>query len=371
MPSFSLVGALEFRQVVASLQAHAASNSLSMFESPVTPYAGGHYHRHAPTGSHGSRTPLSESDPWDATLEMHLDERSPRLLVNDFIPEGHEPSQSTSAVDTQAHTPITVPSISHTPASPSDTASTTTTEVESHAVPSKRQRIWRVLKQIYHILLPALHHFKEKNALGKVASLLAAPAVMALTLTLPVVVVPYDSNGSATEKLHKHHHHNAGEDGRLVDFEEEGIERALIAEDVVQQDLHEIEFNKWLMAAQCVLGPLFCVGVLFRACIPFSVLVDFVVRLITNGCFLSMNSDDVDQILFIMLGTAVCGLAVATMVLVFADGGSHPTARMVRCSMGFLVAIAWIMAIADEAVNVLQVRPIYFPDTSQSVSLRR
>jgi solute carrier family 24 (sodium/potassium/calcium exchanger), member 6 len=84
-----------------------------------------------------------------------------------------------------------------------------------------------------------------------------------------------------------------------------------------------------------------------------------------------MHSDDVDQILFIILGTAVCGLAVATMVLVFADGESHPTARMVRCSMGFLVAIAWIMAIADEAVNVLQVRPIYFPDNSQSVSLRR
>jgi len=87
---------------------------------------------------------------------------------------------------------------------------------------------------------------------------------MALTLTLPVVVVPYDCNGSGSEKMHKRHH-NAGEDGRLMDFEEDGIERALIAEEVMQQDLHEIEFNKWLMAAQCVLGPLFCMGVLFRA----------------------------------------------------------------------------------------------------------
>ncbi|OAX37380.1 hypothetical protein K503DRAFT_771536 [Rhizopogon vinicolor AM-OR11-026] len=324
MPSFSLVGALEFRQVVVSLQAHAATNSLSMFESPITPYAGGHYHRHPRSGS---RTPLSEVDPWDATLGMPLDDRSPRLLVSDSIAEGHEPSQSTSAIDSQARTPTTVPSISHTPASPSDATSTATTEVEPYVPPSKRQRIWRVLKQTYYILLPALHHFKTKTALGKIASLFAAPAVMALTLTLPVVVVPYDSNGSASEKMHKLHHHNAGEDGRLVDFEEDGVERALIAEEVVQSDLHEIEFNKWLMAAQCVLGPLFCVSILFH---------------------------DVDHIWFIILGTVVCGLAVAVLVLVFADSGSHPSARMARCSMGFLVAIAWIMAIADEAVNVLQ-----------------
>lgn len=249
---------------MASLQAHAASNSLSMFESPVAPYAGGHYHRHT-----GSRTPSSEDDSWDSTLGMPLDNRSPRLLVNDPIAEGHEPSQSTSAVDSQAQTPA-VPSILRTPASPSDTASTMTTEVEPYDPPSKRQHVWRILKQTYHILLPALHHFKEKTVLGKIASLFAAPAVMALTLTLPVVVVPYDSNGSASEKLHKHHHYNAGEDGRLVDFEEEGIERALIAEEVVQPDLHEIEFNKWLMAAQCVLGPLFCVSILFRACVLFS-----------------------------------------------------------------------------------------------------
>lgn len=43
-------------------------------------------------------------------------------------------------------------------------------------------------------------------------------------------------------------------------------------------------------------------------------------------------------------------------MLVFADKGAHPTAQMARCSMGFLVAIVWIMAIADEVVNVLQVR---------------
>jgi sodium/potassium/calcium exchanger 6 len=67
--------------------------------------------------------------------------------------------------------------------------------------------------------------------------------------------------------------------------------------------------------------------------------------------------------MFLVLGTAVCGFAVAALVLVFADERSHPTARMARCSMGFLVAIAWIMAIADEAVNVLQVCSRFFSYT--------
>lgn len=47
---------------------------------------------------------------------------------------------------------------------------------------------------------------------------------------------------------------------------------------------------------------------------------------------------------------------MGVLVAVTADRGDHPTFRMARTSMGFFVAIVWIMAIADEVVNVLQVR---------------
>lgn len=57
--------------------------------------------------------------------------------------------------------------------------------------------------------------------------------------------------------------------------------------------------------------------------------------------------------------TLVLGLVLGTLVAAFADKGNHPTARIARCSMGFFVSIVWIMAIADEVVNVLQV-PDYF-----------
>ena len=55
-----------------------------------------------------------------------------------------------------------------------------------------------------------------------------------------------------------------------------------------------------------------------------------------------------------MLAAVVGGLAVAALVAVFAEKGDHPTGRMTRCSAGFFVSIVWIMAIADEVVNVLQ-----------------
>ena len=51
----------------------------------------------------------------------------------------------------------------------------------------------------------------------------------------------------------------------------------------------------------------------------------------------------------------VVGLALGTLVIIYADTGLSAAGRMTRCSLGFLVAIVWIMAIADEVVNVLLV----------------
>lgn len=88
-----------------------------------------------------------------------------------------------------------------------------------------------------------------------IAALFAAPAVLALTLTLPVVVTNHDALASPIEKPE-----NAE---RLVDFEEEGVARTLIAEEEVEVELHELQYNKWLMAVQCALGPLWCIAILF------------------------------------------------------------------------------------------------------------
>lgn len=64
-----------------------------------------------------------------------------------------------------------------------------------------------------------------------------------------------------------------------------------------------------------------------------------------------------NNLIWLMLATFVTGIAIALLIVVFADKArsDHPTFRMARCSVGFLVAVVWIMAIADEVVNVLQV----------------
>jgi sodium/potassium/calcium exchanger 6 len=154
------------------------------------------------------------------------------------------------------------------------------------------------------------------------------------------MVTPYENS-------HAHEEKPQGNEGRLIDFEEEGIERVLIAEEEVQEDMHEMKFNKWLMAAQCALGPLFCVVVLFGEFVHST--------LIYKVIYLYASAAGTRQIAWLMIAVVVAGLTVAIMVVVFADKGAHPTARMARSSMGFLVAIVWIMAIADEVVQVLQV----------------
>lgn len=63
----------------------------------------------------------------------------------------------------------------------------------------------------------------------------------------------------------------------------------------------------------------------------------------------------------LLIAAAVGGVVSAILVVVFADKGEHPASKMVRCSMGFFVAIVWIMAIADEVVNVLQVLAVCSP----------
>lgn len=152
-----------------------------------------------------------------------------------------------------------MPSIFRTPASP--TLSNSESTVQIFAPRSRRERFFeglgRGIGHAFHVLFPTLHNLREQSILGKVACIFAAPAVTLLTLTLPVVVTPYECSHGSREK------HYQGADGRLVDFEEEGVERVLIAEEEVEENLHELKFNKWLMATQCVFGPVFCVKVLF------------------------------------------------------------------------------------------------------------
>ncbi|TCD61599.1 hypothetical protein EIP91_008185 [Steccherinum ochraceum] len=320
MPSFSLIGALEFRRVVTSLQQDAASSSLALFDpntnTPITPYPGGHSRYHSFSGHPRSRplTPLShqrESDPWDAALGVPLDDRSPPQLqrTNQLHADGDDD-------DTAVEHPNIM--ITHTPASPRPD------EIEADDRHGRGRR-------------PVRAPTANAAAARKVVSVFAAPAVMILTLTLPVVVTDFTGAEFREEKKGGLDEDDVrsiiARSERLVDFEEEGVERTLIAEHEVEEEMHELKFNKWLMAVQCVLGPLWCVAVLF---------------------------DNTPQEPWFLLAAGVCGLTVAVLVAVFARSGETPTSRLARCTMGFIVSIVWIMAIADEVVEVLKTFGLIF-----------
>jgi len=260
LPSFSILGALEFREVVASLQKEAAGTSLNYFESPITPYAGGHYHvRNHPGVRSQSQTPRSSSSSIDETPlnGLRLDDRlHPRSAqsIREERQSAHFDALNDQFNTRQSYQLQIAPSIYRTPSSSSITVSDAESDEQLYTPLTKCQRIRAALGNAYHILFPTLHNFRQQGLLTQMACVLAAPAVLCLTVTLPVVVTPYNNSHSSYEKLYA--------DARLVDFEEEGIERALIAEQEVEENIHELSFSKWLTAAQCVLGPLFCVQVL-------------------------------------------------------------------------------------------------------------
>lgn len=267
LPSFSLVGALEFRDVVQSLQKESSANSLSIFESPVTPYAGGHYRtphlsRRSPLSSLNSSVTLDE----EAMHPLRLgDHRSTSPLHSNTTARGDHLDRLSEEPDDyfSPQQAPSVPSIFRTPASPSTTASEVESEEALYIPRTRWQRTWLAVRRTFYILFPTLSHARKQTVLVELACIFAAPAVLCLTLTLPVVVTTYDSARVAPEKKYNL-------DSRLVEFEEEGMERVLIAEEEVEEEMHELAYNKWLTAVQCVLGPLFCVRVLFGSYISLS-----------------------------------------------------------------------------------------------------
>ena len=352
LPSFSLIGAIEFRDVVNSLQKESSAEALSLFEgSTPTPHSAGRYMRRrlrsqASRGSIGlgsarstSRKYDEETDPWDAALAQaaqRQEERSPARTPDFTSPNFTSPALSadthhpTLSVVTEAGEPAStsIPSIAvlppgsdqpQTPMSDSpdgitpgdlfnriplgEGRATAPASLPRHRPPqimtnpSKRVIVLRILSDGSRVLFPTLQNIRspEKSWLSRIASLVAAPAVLLLTLTLPVVILPDEDED---EK-----HPPYVPEANLLDVHVEGTmsvpvnvaletpigerrpllheyvdatdtdtleARALDAESDVssimsdlEKGLHGVVFYRWLLALQCVLGPSFMAAVLF------------------------------------------------------------------------------------------------------------
>ncbi|KAL7409177.1 Sodium/calcium exchanger protein-domain-containing protein [Mrakia frigida] len=311
--TFSLLGAVEFRDVVNSLRAEGEDlTSLENQHLAATPFASGHYHSHLPSHhrrgsmsphtstpnirrnssrkSHrrsksvdrsgkpasmlDAQTPSSTFQPSETTLstpEGESDSRGTSSKINSgpaspsprrstqrsgtldeeynpwsdvhvvagsvgsestirasgggrsvsrepeesgVVPSSSFPSfPSTSTLEPsafitpQARSPV--PSIHLIP--PPDPSSSSSSppspplRIKHLLLPTphhaKRRYLLHIARITYHTLLPSLQAFRHKSLVGKVLSILATPAILALTLTLPVVDNHADSEGSdSTER---------------------------------------------------------------------------------------------------------------------------------------------------------------------------
>ncbi|KAG8953115.1 hypothetical protein FRC04_003062 [Tulasnella sp. 424] len=402
LPSFSLIGALEFRSVVDSLERESTAAALSIFNAASTPYAAGHYDRPLTASEHSRHSRRSsrstnleeEVDPWDAALAQgqhtdsplnHPGQRPPLATLHTGSPTR---SPASLKLVTSSRSPIdgsgllAMPSTGDAPhlpivKSPPAIVQRAEDSESALAAPSAELDVnppsWtrRVMSKVGRTLFPTLHNFMapSKSWLTRVAAVFAAPAVLMLTLSLPVVIVsdeeededdgkPYVPEGqlvdirinvsapaSDEERSEEDSHHQSKQlraplqrpytnnEGGVIDRErEEELERegesdvSSIMSDI-EKEIHGAHFNKWLTAAQCVIGLLFATAVLFSTS---------------------------PHLWIFLLAAFTAGATVATLVLIFAKNGKNPIGRIVRSLMGFVVAIVWIMAIADEVVRVLQ-----------------
>ncbi|CAE6535755.1 unnamed protein product [Rhizoctonia solani] len=330
LPSFSLLGALEFRTVVNSLHGSSTAGTLSMFDAPVSPYAAGHYHRRLSIVSSGSGAsssrrvaatappvmdqtdPEEQRDPWDAAFSLQLSERGGESAGNGV---GLAPAAEIH----RAKSPV--PSIHiFSPSSPKGGARTAGPRKLFVPDDARTQPRWKhVLRQVIHTLFPSLVDLPLRPWLWKIVAVCSAPAIFALTLTLPVVVNDPKSESSSGE---------GPVTPLLVDYDESDAEDEIMqAHMEAEEHVHDVHFNKWLTAVQCALSPVFCVSVLFSG---------------------------QKHVAWYTLAASLCGVSVSALTMVFANDGKNPAAQLARCFIGFGVAMIWIMAIADEVVQVLQ-----------------
>lgn len=291
---FSLLGAVEFRDVVNSLRAEG--DDFSQFDVPASPYASGHYHQHShhrhssyssshlhhhshtttprlagsqlssyarsggrsrpgstrsnpsapltpsvnnlasfpfnsgvsrpaslymPTGpslsGEGELTPTgppagldAERNPWSDSFASAASERSESTI--------HAPGPRAS-ISTQGelsvcpsssgpHEPVRTNSLPHditvvlpTPPTVRDGPERSNSPI--HLFRSnphsnyKRRKLLHLFRVTCHTLFPSLQSFRHKSLVGKLLSILAVPAILALTLTLPVVDNQADGCGSS------------------------------------------------------------------------------------------------------------------------------------------------------------------------------
>ncbi|KAJ9091649.1 hypothetical protein QFC19_009019 [Naganishia cerealis] len=326
---------------------------------------------------------------------------------------GHEEQRSLGAA--QPPQPLTLEIADHSsvPAAPVSVDPTTASipDVEDGSIPlttnggtrathrdetddkTLAARAWfRILRHTAHVLFPALQGFRQKSISGMVLGIFATPAILALTVTLPVVDdaaegVSLNQGGIKIEDDESIPDEDAiGVGNTGVYGQQNEVERGGVwhhtddaeAEDSQQVSSHAgMELHRRLLAPGGVAEST-PVSPLIRS--PTHGIGRYVDEVVGDEC---SDSSEEQVLLFnkyltalqSVLGALFCsyvifsentvgryvipsvtvaGAILGISTVITATDGTDPTWRLIRCFAGFFSAMLWIAAIADEVVEILQ-----------------
>ena len=218
-------------------------------------------------------------------------------------------------------------------------------------------------------LFPTIYSWKDKNAWEKFLALIAAPSILLLAITLPVVeleledeelTMPVDAAYATTPvdevcrvqalPSPAAHPHNAGRASSHAQSDhvrptrtapkstppatEATTDRAAVAAQADASGASPKDWNRWLVSIHIVTAPLFVVVVVWA------------------------NSTDDPTDARTLLRPCLYSLLGSCVALVFLNltttTGKPPRWRFLLCFLGFVVSVTWISTIANEVVGVLK-----------------
>ncbi|KAF8252701.1 hypothetical protein K440DRAFT_357709 [Wilcoxina mikolae CBS 423.85] len=286
------------------------------------PFSNGTSPSHSPTRSPTQSIPVSP-----------LSRALPRLLLSDSDSE----SISSRAI-TDSSVPIrSQPSSPPVIRLPRPSMDSSVTALSLSGPQWKRIKYWPYNfapppQQLYDTFFPTLSGFYEKTFLEKVFALVAVPSVFLLTITLPVV--ESRDNASSDHHIHPHDLSNGHPPGSPTSF----ISNTTAASPMMPPSNHNKDTNKdwnrWLVAVQCISAPIFIVLVVF--------------------------ADSETPLLKPILYALLIGLTCLAFLLALTSPTKPPRLRYLFCFAGFVVAISWISTIAEEVVGILKAFGVIF-----------